>query len=104
MDIGVFIPIANDGWIMPTTSPQHMPSFDLNKAITQKAEGYALDFALSMIKLHGFGGQTEFWDYPPVTMRLAAARAEQPRPFREPCRARRASQADPRVVVTTSKA
>ena len=40
-----------------------MPSFELNKQIVQKAESYGLDFALSMIKLHGFGGETEFWDY-----------------------------------------
>ena len=28
-----------------------------------KAEKYDMDFALSMIKLRGFGGETEFWDY-----------------------------------------
>ncbi len=49
MDIGVFIPIANNGWIMSSTSPQYLPSFDLNKAITLKAETYGLEFALSMI-------------------------------------------------------
>jgi len=27
MDIGVFIPIANNGWIMSATSPQYLPSF-----------------------------------------------------------------------------
>lgn len=63
MDIGVFIPINNNGWIISATSPQYMPSFDLNKAVVQKAEGYGLDFALSMIKLHGFGGKTEYWDH-----------------------------------------
>jgi pyrimidine oxygenase len=40
-----------------------MPSFDLNKEVVLKAECYGLDFALSMIKLHGFGGETEFWDH-----------------------------------------
>jgi pyrimidine oxygenase len=40
-----------------------MPSFDLNKEIALKAEGYGLDFLLSMIKLRGFGGKTEFWEY-----------------------------------------
>jgi pyrimidine oxygenase len=40
-----------------------MPSFDLNKTIAQKAEAYGLDFLLSMIKLRGFGGKTEFWEY-----------------------------------------
>jgi len=75
MDIGVFIPIANNGWIMSATSPQYRPSFDLNKAITLKAERYGLDFALSMIKLHGFGGQTEFWDYALESFTLMAGLA-----------------------------
>jgi pyrimidine oxygenase len=63
MQIGVFIPIGNNGWLISATSPQYMPSFELNKAIVQKAEGYGLDFALSMIKLRGFGGKTEFWEH-----------------------------------------
>ena len=63
MDIGVFIPINNNGWIISAASPQYMPSFELNKQIVLKAERYGLDFALSMIKLHGFGGKTEFWDH-----------------------------------------
>ena len=29
----------------------------------QKAERYGFDFALSMIKLRGFGGPSRFWDY-----------------------------------------
>jgi pyrimidine oxygenase len=40
-----------------------MPSFELNRTVTQTAEKYGFEFALSMIKLHGFGGKTEFWDY-----------------------------------------
>jgi pyrimidine oxygenase len=63
MDVGVFIPINNNGWLTSTTSPQYLPSFDLNRQIVQKAERYGLDFALSMIKLHGFGGPSRFWDY-----------------------------------------
>ncbi|HEX7947273.1 MAG TPA: pyrimidine utilization protein A, partial [Phenylobacterium sp.] len=63
MDIGVFIPIGNNGWLISATSPQYMPSFELNKAIVQKAEHYSFDFALSMIKLRGFGGKTEFWEH-----------------------------------------
>jgi len=63
MDIGVFIPIGNNGWLISKTSPQYMPTFELNKQIVQKAERYGLDFALSMIKLRGFGGESEFWDH-----------------------------------------
>jgi hypothetical protein len=63
MDIGVFIPIGNNGWLISTTSPQYKPSFDLNLAVVQKAEQYGFKFALSMIKLRGFGGKSEFWDH-----------------------------------------
>jgi len=63
MDIGVFIPIGNNGWLISTTSPQYMPTFALNREIVQKAERYGLDFALSMIKLRGFGGKSGFWDH-----------------------------------------
>jgi pyrimidine oxygenase len=63
MSVGVFIPIGNNGWLISENAPQYRPSFELNKQITLKAEGYGLDFALSMIKLRGFGGKTEFWDH-----------------------------------------
>ena len=63
MDVGVFIPIGNNGWLISENAPQYMPTFELNKAIVQKAEGYGFDFALSMIKLRGFGGKTEFWEH-----------------------------------------
>jgi pyrimidine oxygenase len=63
MDIGVFIPIGNNGWLISKSSPQYMPTFELNKAVVQKAEEHGFDFALSMIKLKGFGGETEFWDH-----------------------------------------
>ena len=63
MSVGVFIPIGNNGWLLSENAPQYRPSFELNKQITLKAEGYGFDFALSMIKLRGFGGKTEFWDH-----------------------------------------
>jgi pyrimidine oxygenase len=63
MQLGVFIPIGNNGWLISTTSPQYMPSFDLNRTIVEKAERFGFDFALSMIKLHGFGGPSQYWDH-----------------------------------------
>ncbi len=63
MNIGVFIPIGNNGWLLSENAPQYKPSFELNREVTLKAEHYGLDFALSMIKLRGFGGKTEFWDH-----------------------------------------
>ena len=31
MQVGVFVPINNNGWLISTTSPQYKPTFDLNK-------------------------------------------------------------------------
>ena len=63
MECGVFLPIGNNGWLISTTSPQYRPSFALNRDVTLMAERYGFDFALSMIKLRGFGGPSEFWDH-----------------------------------------
>ena len=63
MEIGVFIPIGSNGWLISTTSPRYRPTFELNKQTTLNAERYGFDFALSMIKLRGFGGKSEFWDH-----------------------------------------
>jgi pyrimidine oxygenase len=63
MDFGIFIPIGNNGWMMSVNSPQYMPSFRLNRAIAEKAEACGFNFLLSMVKLRGFGGRTEFWDH-----------------------------------------
>ena len=42
MEIGVFIPIGSNGWLVSTTSPQYKPSFELNKQTTlQMAEELA---------------------------------------------------------------
>jgi pyrimidine oxygenase len=63
MKLGVFIPIGNNGWLISTNSPQYMPTFDLNRTVVEKAERFGFEFALSMIKLRGFGGPTEYWDH-----------------------------------------
>jgi pyrimidine oxygenase len=60
MEIGVFIPIGNNGWLISSTSPQYTPSFDLNREVVQRAERYGFDFALSMT-LRGFGGKSRHW-------------------------------------------
>jgi len=60
--IGLFIPIGNNGWFISENSPQYKPSFQFNKELALKAEKYGFDISLSMIKLRGFGGKTEFWD------------------------------------------
>jgi pyrimidine oxygenase len=73
VEIGVFIPIGSNGWLISTTSPRYKPSFELNRDVTQKAEAYGMEFALSMIKLRGFGGESEFWDHALESFTLMAA-------------------------------
>ena len=75
MQVGVFVPINNNGWLISEAAPQYKPSFDLNKEIALRAERYGLDFLLSMIKLRGFGGKTEFWEYGLESFTLMAALA-----------------------------
>ena len=55
-----FCPIGNNGWLLSENAPQYKPTFELNKQIVQRAEHYGFDFALSMIKLRGFGGKLSF--------------------------------------------
>ncbi|MBV9593998.1 MAG: LLM class flavin-dependent oxidoreductase [Actinobacteria bacterium] len=62
-ELGVFLPIGNNGWILSETSPQYLPTFELNRTITQKAEELGFGFALSMVKFRGYGGKTMHWDY-----------------------------------------
>src|SRR4029453_1156219 len=75
MDIGVFIPIANNGWLISKTSPQYLPSFELNKTVTQRADTYGLDLVFSLTNLLGFGGETGFWDYAHESFTLMAGLA-----------------------------
>lgn len=75
MDIGVFIPIGSNGWLISTTSPRYRPSWELNREVVVKAEQYGMDFALSMTKLRGFGGESEFWDHAMDSFTLMAGLA-----------------------------
>jgi pyrimidine oxygenase len=75
MKVGVFLPIGSRGWLISTTSPKTMPSFDLNRTVAQRAEFYGLDFALSMIKLRGYDGPSEFWVHNLESFTLMAALA-----------------------------
>ena len=75
MDIGVFIPIGSNGWLISTTSPRYKPSWELNRDVVLKAEQYGMEFALSMVKLRGFGGESEFWDHCLESFTLMAALA-----------------------------
>jgi pyrimidine oxygenase len=79
IEVGVFLPIGNNGYLLSTTSPQYMPTWQLQRdlAVTSEALGY--DFLFSMSKWRGFGGATRFWDFTleSVSVMTALAAASQ---------------------------
>jgi len=75
-DFGVFLPMANGGWILSTNSPIKEASYDYNKKIAILAEEVGLDFIMSMAKWRGYGGETQQWRYALESQILMAALAE----------------------------
>jgi pyrimidine oxygenase len=73
--LGVFVPTGNNGWIVSATSPQYLPTFELNRSVVERAERFGFDFALNMVKFRGFGGPTKFWDYTLETFTVMSALA-----------------------------
>src|SRR5579862_9402350 len=63
LKLGIFLPVGNNGWIMSTTAPQFMPTWELNRDVSLLAEEVGLDYVFSMAKWRGIGGATHFWDY-----------------------------------------
>jgi pyrimidine oxygenase len=76
VELGVFLPVLNNGWIVSTAAPQYHPSYAMNKAMTLLAEDFGFRFVLSPVKYRGFGGPTEHWDYVLESFEVMAALAE----------------------------
>ena len=76
VELGVFLPVSNNGWIVSTAAPQYQPSYAMNKAMTLLAEDLGFSFVLSPVKYRGFGGPTEHWDYVLESFEVMAALAE----------------------------
>ena len=62
VELGVFLPIGNNGFMISKASPQYAPSFSHNKEIAVLAEQLEFDYVFTMSKWRGFGGETKFWD------------------------------------------
>ena len=75
-DIGVFLPIANGGWIMSSNAPRLDASYAYNRETAVLADELGLDFVLSMAKWRGYGGETGHWDVSLDAQILIAALAE----------------------------
>ena len=76
-DFGVFLPMANGGWILSTNSPIREASWDYNRKTAILAEEIGLDFVMSMAKWRGYGGVTQQWRYALDSQMLMAALATQ---------------------------
>lgn len=77
MRFGVFLPVAQNGFIISKAAPLYAPTFQHNLAIVQEAERQGFSFALLMMKWKGFGGETRFWDACMETFTLMAGIAAQ---------------------------
>ena len=75
VDLGVFLPVCNNGYLVSTTAPQYAPSYAMNKAMTLLAEDLGFRFVLSPVKYRGFGGPTAQWEYVLESFELMAALA-----------------------------
>ena len=60
-DFGVFLPVANGGWIVSGTTPVLDGLYAQNRAAAVLADAIGMDFVMSMGKFRGFGGETDQW-------------------------------------------
>jgi pyrimidine oxygenase len=75
VDLGVFLPVTNNGWIISKSSPQFLPTFALNRDVSVLARRIGFSYVFSMAKWRGFGGETDFWKYSIESMTLMAGLA-----------------------------
>jgi pyrimidine oxygenase len=76
-DFGVFLPVANGGWIVSEAAPPLDGGWRSNLDAALAAERNGLDFVLSMGKWRGFGGATNYWatSMESITMMAGIAQA-----------------------------
>ena len=75
-DFGVFLPVANGGWIVSSTTPLLDGLYAQNRAAAMLADEIGMDFVMSMGKFRGFGGETDHWGASLESVTLMAAIAE----------------------------
>lgn len=76
LDLGIFMPMANGGWIISKNSPRLDGSFDYNLQVAKLAEELGFDFIMAMAKYRGFGGEIEHWNASLDSPMLMAALAQ----------------------------
>lgn len=62
LELGLFLPIASNGFVFSRNAPAYPPSYQDMLAITLEAERIGFDYVFSMAKWRGFGGDIGMWD------------------------------------------
>jgi pyrimidine oxygenase len=62
-EFGVFLPVANGGWIVSRTTPPLDGGWAQNRDAALIAEEEGFDFVMAMGKWRGFGGDTDHWGH-----------------------------------------
>ena len=75
-DLGVFLPMANGGWILSSNAPPIDGSYAYNREVARLADTLGLDFVMSMAKWKGYGGPRNHWGTALDSQILMAALAE----------------------------
>jgi len=75
-EFGVFLPVANGGWIISSTTPRLDGLWKQNLEAALMADRIGLDFVMSMAKWRGFGGVTDHWGVQLESVTLMAAIAQ----------------------------
>jgi pyrimidine oxygenase len=74
-DFGIFMPMANGGWILSTNAPPLDGSYAYNHKVALLGDELGFDFIMSMAKWRGYGGVTQHWRYALDSQILMAALA-----------------------------
>lgn len=73
VELGVFMPVGSNGFLMSKRTPRYHPTFELHRDIAMIAEDVGLDYLFWMGKWMGFGGATGFWQNTIEPMSMASA-------------------------------
>lgn len=72
-ECGIFLPVANGGWIVSRNTPLLDGGWAQNRDAAIAAEAAGFDFAMAMGKWRGFGGDTSHWGASLEAVTLMAA-------------------------------
>ncbi|KQV75381.1 hypothetical protein ASC61_10410 [Aeromicrobium sp. Root344] len=76
IEAGVFIPIANGGWVFSENAPDTPGTYDHNRQVTLLAEELGFDIALSMMQWSGKDSESRHWSHQLESLSLMAGLAE----------------------------